>query len=89
MLRALKETLGYDIKAVLQYRASRDGWDAKDYHRFCDNNGPTITLIMTTNDVLCGGFLNIPITSEVYNLEERMLDRCYKTPSKNGVLPRL
>lgn len=57
MLKALKETLGYDVKLVLKYRASRDGWNASDYHRFCDKWGPTITLIMTTKNVLCGGFL--------------------------------
>lgn len=64
MNKALKETVGYyDFNAVLLYRASRDGWNASDYHRFCDGKGPTITLIMTTNDVLCGGFLNVPIQS--------------------------
>jgi hypothetical protein len=61
LLKALKETLGYDVKTSLEYRASRDGWNAKDYHRFCNNNWPSISLIMTTNNVLCGGFLNIPI----------------------------
>ncbi len=64
MLKALKETLGcYDFNTVLQYRASRDGWNASDYHRFCDDKGPTLTLIMTTNNVLCGGFLKLPIKS--------------------------
>ena len=61
LLKELKETLGYDVKTSLEYRASRDGWNAKDYHRFCGNKGASISLIMTTNNVLCGGFLNIPI----------------------------
>jgi hypothetical protein len=60
---ALKETLGYDVKTELLYRASRDGWHATDYHRFCDDKGPTVSLIMTTKNVLCGGFLKIPIKS--------------------------
>lgn len=63
MLKALKETVGYDVKTDLQYRASRDGWEGTDYHRLCDNKGPTVSLIMTTNNVLCGGFLKIPIKS--------------------------
>jgi hypothetical protein len=63
MFKALKETLGYDVKTHLQYRASRDGWQGTDYHRFCDGKGPTVALIMTTNNVLCGGFLKIPIKS--------------------------
>jgi hypothetical protein len=61
LFKALKETLGYDVKTVIQYRASRDGWDARDYHRFCDNKGPTVALIMTTNNLICGGFLKISI----------------------------
>ena len=63
LFKALKETLGYDVKTHLQYRASRDGWQGTDYHRFCDGKGPTVALIMTTNNVLCGGFLKIPIKS--------------------------
>jgi hypothetical protein len=68
MLKALKETFGYDVKTSLEYRASRDGWNATDYHRFCDKKGPLISLIMTTNNVLCGGFLKIikpPIKKEI------------------------
>jgi hypothetical protein len=61
MFKALKETLGYNCKMTLKYRASRDGWDGKDYHRISDNLGPTVSLIMTANNVLCGGFLKIPI----------------------------
>ncbi len=70
MLNALKETLGYDVKTDLQYRASRDGWEATDYHRFCDGKGPTVSLIMTTNNVLCGGFLQISIKSSGSNTED-------------------
>ena len=63
MNQALKDTLGYDVKTLMLYRASRDGWHATDYHKFCDDKGSTVTLIMTTNNVLCGGFLKIPIKS--------------------------
>ena len=47
LFKALKETLGCDFTTFLKYRASRDGWNASDYHKFCDEVGPTITLIMT------------------------------------------
>ncbi len=79
MLKALKETLGYDVKTVLQYRASRDGWNASDYHSYCDNKGATITLIMTKNNVLCGGFIKIPIQSLALSEIERLLKSTYNT----------
>jgi hypothetical protein len=63
LFKALKETLGYNVKTHLQYRASRDGFNATDYHRFCDEKGPTVVLIMTKNNVLCGGFHKISIQS--------------------------
>ena len=61
MITHLKEVFGYDVISTLLYRASRDGWEGTDYHKFCDNKGPTVALIMTANNVLCGGFLMIPI----------------------------
>ena len=30
---------------TLIYRGSRDGWDAADFHRVCDNRGPTVVLV--------------------------------------------
>ena len=31
------------------YRASRDGWTAKDFHSKCDGKGPTLSLIWSQN----------------------------------------
>jgi hypothetical protein len=62
-MKSLEETFGSKVTASLIYRASRDGWDGTDYHRFCDNKGPTVALIMTTKEVLVGAFLMIPILS--------------------------
>jgi hypothetical protein len=42
------------------YRASRDGWQAADFHRACDGRGPTVTLVRTTRGNLFGGHLNRP-----------------------------
>jgi hypothetical protein len=33
-----------DNRLELCYRASRDGWDAADFHRLCDNKGPTLVV---------------------------------------------
>jgi hypothetical protein len=41
------------------YNASTDGWDADDFHRFCDIKGWTLTIIKTTDNYIFGGF-NIP-----------------------------
>jgi hypothetical protein len=60
-----KEIMGNrKFRTLLRYKGSRDGWMADDFHRMSDGKGPTVALIMTTNNVLCGGFLKIPIKSE-------------------------
>lgn len=38
----------------------RDGFTAADFHKACDNKGPTIAIIQTEEGYLCGGY--IPIT---------------------------
>jgi hypothetical protein len=38
----------------LLYKGSRDGFNAKDFHRLCDNKGPTITVIRTAQGKLFG-----------------------------------
>jgi hypothetical protein len=45
------------------YRASTDGFKAKDFHDKCDNIGETFTMIKTTNGSLFGGYTPIPWTS--------------------------
>ena len=40
----------------LLYRASRDGWDACDFHRCCDSKGATITVVKCTEGNVFGGY---------------------------------
>ena len=47
----------------LLYRGSRDGWDAKDFHRLCDNQGPTVTLVKSSAGRISGGFTTVSWTS--------------------------
>ena len=42
----------------LLYRATRDGSYPKDYHKKCDNQGPTLTLIKTDNNRKFGGYIS-------------------------------
>ena len=44
----------------LIYRGSRDGWDAKDFHKNCDNKGSTVTIIHTNTNNIFGGYTSIP-----------------------------
>ena len=43
---------------TLHYRGSTDGWMAEDFHRLCDNKGPTLTLLQIQDGDCIGGFTN-------------------------------
>ncbi|MBX9641612.1 MAG: TLD domain-containing protein, partial [Mycobacteriaceae bacterium] len=49
-------TSAHTPSITLLYRASRDGRDASSFHRLCDNQGPTITLIKDEQGNVFGGF---------------------------------
>ena len=51
----MKEWLNDECKWNLCYRASRDGWSSEDFHRHCDNKGPTVTLVRV-GDYIFGGY---------------------------------
>ncbi|RIA94051.1 hypothetical protein C1645_761010 [Glomus cerebriforme] len=52
----------YDRKRIpysfkLLYRASRDGFEAKNFHQLCDNKGPTVTIAkVRSHGKLIGGY---------------------------------
>ncbi|KAF9089005.1 hypothetical protein BGX23_006982 [Mortierella sp. AD031] len=43
-------------KLTLQYRATRDGFDACNFHMACDQRGPTLTVIRADNGAIFGGY---------------------------------
>ena len=47
----------------LLYRGSKDGWAAADFHRLCDNKGPTVTLVKSSAGRISGGFTTVSWTS--------------------------
>jgi len=47
----------------LLYKASVDGYAASDFHRACDNKGPTLTLIRSKNGFVFGGYSVLPFDS--------------------------
>ena len=55
----------------LVYRASRDGFNAKNFHKSCDGIANTLTVIESTNGNIFGGF-----TEKAWNSnEESTMDR--------------
>jgi hypothetical protein len=55
--KASKETFPYLPHLDLLYRGTCDGFTASDFHRLCDNIGPTVTVIMDSpQEKLFGGY---------------------------------
>ncbi|CAB4010913.1 basement membrane-specific heparan sulfate proteoglycan core -like [Paramuricea clavata] len=54
-MKQLQKWLGEKCKWNLCYRASRDGWSAQDFHKHCDNKGPTVVLVKAS-DCIFGGY---------------------------------
>jgi hypothetical protein len=48
----------------LIYKASRDGLDANAFHIRCNNQGPTMTIVRSTNNHLFGGYTAVAWTSD-------------------------
>ena len=45
-------------KATLLYRASEHGYCAKKFHSFCDDKGPTVTVIQSNHGNIFGGYIS-------------------------------
>ena len=55
LMNWLKNTPGFnDVSVKLLYRASRNGWNASNFHSCCDNKGPTVTVIKSGNYIFGG-----------------------------------
>ena len=46
--------LGDQFEWRLCYRASAYGWNAENFHRKCDNKGPTVTLVKVEEYIFSG-----------------------------------
>ena len=45
-----------EIKFELIFKMSENGNQSEDFHKYCDNQGPTLILIKTINNKIFGGF---------------------------------
>ena len=57
--KLIKDWIGKKFCAELLFRVSRDGSEPKEFHRRCDNKGPTIVFIETTKDFKFGGYTEL------------------------------
>lgn len=61
---------GKNLKLI--FRLTRDGGEAGTFHDMCDHIKNTITLIMSEDGKIFGGYASIPWTSELgYKLDEK------------------
>ena len=62
----IEQKLNKNIILELIFKMGENGFTGKDFHNYCDNKGPTLILIKTSNDEIIGGFttLNWETTTE-------------------------
>ncbi len=53
---SLKEWLGVDTKWKLLYRASEHDYTPESFHEYCDDKGPTLVIIESTEGWIFGGY---------------------------------
>ena len=51
---------------------SINGRTSKDFHKYCDNKGPTLTIVKTTKNKIFGGFTPL-------NWDDSMVNYMIKT----------
>jgi hypothetical protein len=73
---AIKELCGLssDKKWKLQYRATRDGFSAKDFHSECDGIANTLTVIKSEHDNIFGGFTELAWDSTSRSFIDEKID---------------
>ena len=47
------------LVTALLYRGSDDGWEAEDFHKRCDDKGPTICLFKIKDGDCIGGYTTV------------------------------
>ena len=51
-----KKTNKNSVKFELIFKMSENGSDSEDFHKYCDNKGPTVVIVKTTKNMIFGGF---------------------------------
>jgi hypothetical protein len=68
----IEQKLNKNIILELIFKMNENEFTAKDFHHYCDNKGPTLILIKTSNDEIIGGFT--PLDWETNTKREKKYD---------------
>lgn len=72
----------------LIYKASRDGFPSADFHRCCNNQGPTISVIQSTNgDYLFGGYTSVSWSSRDSYVRDDNAPFLFTLTNPHGIPP--
>ena len=53
-----------EINIELIFKMSKNGYKSEDFHKMCDNKGPSLSLVKTTKNKLFGGFTPLSWNSQ-------------------------
>lgn len=56
----LLRRMRFGAKFKLIYKASEQGWNFEDFHKACDEVGPTVVLFKSSKGFRFGGFTSLP-----------------------------
>ena len=56
LINWIEQKLNKNIILELIFKMTENGFTGEDFHHYCDNKGPTLILIKTSNDEIIGGF---------------------------------
>ena len=59
-----KEVINFE----LIFKMTENGYDSKDFHKFCDDKEPTLTLVKTTKNKIFGGFTPLNWKNSEYGI---------------------
>ena len=60
-----------EIKFELLFKMSENGTNSIDFHKYCDNKGPSLTLVKTTKNKIFGGFTPLSWKNKGNNLKDK------------------
>ena len=68
--KKLQEWLDYRFGWKLIYRASEHDYTASSFHEYCENKGPTLTIIKSSEGWIFGGYTSVNWSSDsIYSFE--------------------
>ena len=67
----IRETINKNkIKFEIIFRMSEKGTKSEDFHKYCNNQGPTLTLVKTTRNKIFGGFTSLNWSSDEESVKD-------------------